>query len=73
MDAGQGRSALVLYGTETGTSQDLAEELSQLLERQLFDTAIQGLDAVHPVRYPLDLPRFFILLIVKRIHCPLIP
>lgn len=52
MAAGQRRSALVLYGTETGTSQDLAEELGQLLERRLFNTYIQGLDAVHPVRYP---------------------
>ena len=52
MAVGQGRSALVLYGTETGTSQDLAEELGQILERQLFDIYIQSLDAVHPVRYP---------------------
>lgn len=39
-----GRSALVLYGTETGTSQDFAEEISRCLERLHFDTDVAGLD-----------------------------
>ncbi|OCT54932.1 NADPH-dependent diflavin oxidoreductase [Cladophialophora carrionii] len=40
------RSALILYGTETGTSQDLAEEVGRTLERLRFDTTVLGLDAV---------------------------
>ncbi|KAJ9612084.1 NAPDH-dependent diflavin reductase [Cladophialophora chaetospira] len=40
------RSALVLYGTETGTSQDLAEEVGRTLERLHFNTDVVGLDAV---------------------------
>lgn len=41
-----GRSALVLYGTETGNSQDVAYEISQALGRLHFATDIQGIDAV---------------------------
>lgn len=39
------RSALVLYGTETGNAQDLAYELSQSLERLHFATDSRELDA----------------------------
>ena len=39
-----GRSAIVLYGTETGTSQDLAEEVGRSLERLRFDVVIAGCD-----------------------------
>lgn len=42
----QGRSALVLYGTETGTAQDLAAELGRLTERLRFSTTVAELDAV---------------------------
>ncbi|KAI1617599.1 NADPH-ferrihemo protein reductase [Exophiala viscosa] len=42
----QGRSALIVYGTETGTSQDFAEEIGRCLERLHFDTDVAGLDAV---------------------------
>ena len=44
------RKARVLYGTETGTSQDLAEEIGQILQRQRFQHYVQGLDNVSPVR-----------------------
>lgn len=40
------RSALVLYGTETGTSQDFAEEIGRCLERLHFYTDVAGLEAV---------------------------
>lgn len=40
------RSALVLYGTETGTSQDLAEEIGRALERLLFDIDVAECDNV---------------------------
>ncbi|KAK5942070.1 NAPDH-dependent diflavin reductase [Knufia obscura] len=39
------RSALVLYGTETGNAQDVAYEISQSLERLHFVTASRELDA----------------------------
>ncbi|KAK5077589.1 NAPDH-dependent diflavin reductase [Lithohypha guttulata] len=39
------RSALVLYGTETGNAQDVAYELSQCLQRFHFVTASRELDA----------------------------
>lgn len=42
----QGRTALVLYGTETGTAQDLAEELGRVTERLRFPTRIAELDEV---------------------------
>lgn len=38
------RTALVLYGTETGTAQDLALELSRTLTRLHFSVDIVGLD-----------------------------
>ncbi|EXJ79799.1 hypothetical protein A1O3_08084 [Capronia epimyces CBS 606.96] len=41
-----GRSALILYGTETGTAQDFAEEIGRGLERLRFDTDVAGLDNV---------------------------
>lgn len=40
------RSALVLFGTETGTAQDIAEELSRILQRLHFSTDVGGLDDV---------------------------
>jgi sulfite reductase alpha subunit-like flavoprotein len=42
----QGRTALVLYGTETGNAQDLAEELARVTERLHFSTTVAELDAV---------------------------
>ncbi|KEF61857.1 uncharacterized protein A1O9_03428 [Exophiala aquamarina CBS 119918] len=42
----QDRFALILYGTETGTSQDLAEEVSRCLDRLHFHTDVAGLDDV---------------------------
>ena len=45
-DSEDRRSALILYGTETGTSLDLAEEVGRSLERLHFRTDIVGLDAV---------------------------
>ncbi|KIW75674.1 hypothetical protein Z517_10416 [Fonsecaea pedrosoi CBS 271.37] len=44
-EQGRDRSALVLYGTETGTAQDLAEEVGRTLERLHFRTDVLGLDA----------------------------
>jgi sulfite reductase alpha subunit-like flavoprotein len=43
-------TALVLYGSETGNAQDIAQELVHLCERLHFTTSICPLDAVKIVR-----------------------
>lgn len=43
---GQRRTALVLYGTETGNAQDLAEEVGRVTERFRFVTRVAELDDV---------------------------
>ena len=48
---GPSRSAIVLYGTETGNSQDAADELGRLLERLHFMTRVSEMDSVKAVRY----------------------
>ncbi|EME45269.1 hypothetical protein DOTSEDRAFT_79317 [Dothistroma septosporum NZE10] len=40
------RTALVLYGSETGNAQDVAEEVGRMAERLRFDTAVLDLDSV---------------------------
>lgn len=40
------RTALVLYGSETGNAQDIAEEISRLTERLRFETTVLDLDSV---------------------------
>ena len=40
------RRALVLYGSETGNAQDVAEELGRLAERLRFDTEVTELNAI---------------------------
>lgn len=43
------RSVLVAYGTETGNSQDFAEEVSRLTSRLRFATRLCELNAVEAV------------------------
>ncbi|KAF2996025.1 NAPDH-dependent diflavin reductase [Curvularia kusanoi] len=45
-DAQSLRRALVLYGSETGNAQDVAEEMGRLAERLRFDTEVAELNAV---------------------------
>ncbi|KAF2100742.1 NADPH dependent diflavin oxidoreductase-like protein 1 [Rhizodiscina lignyota] len=40
------RTALILYGTETGNAQDVAEELGRLVERLHFSARVTELDGV---------------------------
>jgi sulfite reductase alpha subunit-like flavoprotein len=40
------RTALVLYGSETGNSQDVAEELGRLAQRLHFVTRVYEMDQV---------------------------
>lgn len=42
----EGRTALILYGTESGTAQDLAEELGRVTERCRFSTSTAELDNI---------------------------
>jgi sulfite reductase alpha subunit-like flavoprotein len=44
------RSALVLYGSESGAAEDVALELAQLCERLRFDVRVCGLNSVRVVR-----------------------
>jgi flavodoxin len=46
----EARRALVVYGSETGNAQDVAEELGRLAERLRFDTHVAELNAVSLVR-----------------------
>jgi flavodoxin len=43
-------TALILYGSETGNAQDIAQELVHLCERLHFTTSISPLNAVKIVR-----------------------
>ncbi|KAK7409560.1 NAPDH-dependent diflavin reductase [Neonectria punicea] len=40
------RAALILYGSETGNAQDMAEELGRLCQRLHFDNRVEALDAI---------------------------
>jgi len=44
-----GRTALILYGSETGNAADIAEELGRLCERLRFQTQVAELDAINLV------------------------
>jgi flavodoxin len=46
MSTQQARRALVVYGSETGNAQDVAEELGRLAVRLRFDTQVAELDAI---------------------------
>lgn len=43
---GKPRTALILYGSETGNAQDVAEEIGRLTIRLHFDTTVLDLDSV---------------------------
>jgi sulfite reductase alpha subunit-like flavoprotein len=44
--AAHDRSVLVLYGSETGNAQDMAEELGRKCQRLHFESRVEELDAV---------------------------
>ena len=51
-ESADSRTALVLYGSETGNAQDLAEELGRTTQRLHFSTEVVSLDNVEPVCLP---------------------
>ena len=40
------RRALVVYGSETGNAQDVAEEMGRVVERLRFETEVAELNAI---------------------------
>lgn len=46
---GHMRSVLILYGSETGNAQEVAEELGTVTERLRFVTHVSELNQVKPV------------------------
>jgi hypothetical protein len=50
------RTALILYGSETGNSQDVADELGRMAERLHFVTRVSDTDAVEIVCPLSNLP-----------------
>lgn len=53
-DAQQARRALVVYGSETGNAQDVAEEMGRLAVRLRFETEVAELDAITLVCRPRE-------------------
>lgn len=47
------RRALVVYGSETGNAQDVAEELGRITQRLRFDTEVAELNAISLVCAPM--------------------
>lgn len=58
------RSALILYGSETGNAFDYAQELGQMTERLHFWTHVSDLDAVEPVR-DANIEHGFLLILIS--------
>lgn len=42
----QDRTVLILYGSETGNAQDMAEELGRVCQRLHFKNRVEELDAI---------------------------
>lgn len=51
---GGARSVLILYGSETGNAQDIAEELGRLCQRLHFKSHVDPLDAADLVSLRRD-------------------
>lgn len=49
--AGKPRTALILFASETGTSEDAAQSLGRLFERLRFDVEVKSMDAARLVRH----------------------
>lgn len=48
----QGRSMVILYGTETGSSEEIARELGEMAERLHFKTVVDEMNSFSLVRWP---------------------
>jgi len=51
-----GRTALILYGSETGNAQDVAEELGRTCERLRFETQVAEMNDTDIVRETIPWP-----------------
>lgn len=56
MEDAQSRTILVLYGSETGNAQDMAEELGRICQRLHFQTTVEELDGISLVCPPFLSP-----------------
>ena len=66
----QSRTVAILYGTETGNSQDLAEELGSVAERLHFTTIVSEMNNFQPVGICVSsFFFFFFCLISARLFC----
>lgn len=57
------RTALVLYASETGTSEDAARSLGRIFERLRFNVEVKSMDSIELVRHVL-LSQFAISLLI---------
>lgn len=55
-DGLENRSLLVLYGTETGNSQEIAQEIGRAAERLRFQTEIEEMNDVPLVSQTASFP-----------------
>lgn len=55
MVAAKPRTVLVLYGSETGNAQDIAEEVGKMCQRLHFESTVQDMDGAELVRMPFSL------------------
>ena len=69
---GNSRTALVAFGSETGTASDYAEELGRMLERIHFSIQVSILDSIDPASFVDLLPARHSVLITFRHHSHLL-
>ena len=52
----EGRDMIILYGSETGNSEEIAMELAKMAERLHFNTVVGEMDGFKLVRFPMCVP-----------------
>ncbi|KAI4767031.1 NADPH dependent diflavin oxidoreductase-like protein 1 [Aureobasidium sp. EXF-3400] len=62
------RSALILYGSETGNAQDVAQEIARLTERLRFDTTVIDLDSIELGEFPQNARSFWKVLLSSQLR-----
>ena len=52
----EGRDMIILYGSETGNSEEIAMELAKMAERLHFNTVVDEMDGFKLVRFSMCVP-----------------
>lgn len=70
----QDRSVLLLYGSETGNAQDVADEIGRMCQRLHFKIQVDEMNAVELVSFSncfllLWLTHVFTLICIRRVLC----